>query len=328
MNPNVMRDVEDSLSYFIIEGGIGDDYEVKKVKHGTIKKVWYPSTLEDMKTRRMSIYFPSGYFTKKSKKKKYPVLYLLHGSGGDEDSWLDDGRAMEILDNLISQGRCKPMIVVMPNGNVNLAAAPGADVDNPDVEPTGNNMSSMFGKMEASFMKDIVEYVDKNYRTDSKKSGRGIAGASLGGLHALYISLNNPNDFDYVGLFSAQTTNFLGDGSIHAIQKVGNAFINFWHDNLENHEEDKDEKEFKKWASEDLAIFENIDEKLEIQFENPPKLYFIACGEDDFLRRMNNSFRKKLKKHNYPHIYYETEGAHTWENWRKYLVVFLPQIFQ
>lgn len=328
LNPDVMRDVEDSLSFFIIKGGIADDYLIKKVSHGKVQKVWYPTKLEDMGKRRMTIYFPPGYLDKKNKKRRYPVLYLLHGSGGDENAWMDDGRAIEILDNLIAEGKCKPMIVVMPNGNVNLAAAPGDDPDHPDVQPTGNNMSSMFGKIEGSFMKDIVNYVDKNYRTVPKKSHRAIAGASLGGMHALFISLNNPNDFDYVGLFSAQTTNGLGDGSIHAIQKLGNALINFRHDNTDSPEDDKDEREFKKWASEDLVIYEDFDDKLKEQFSTPPKLYFIACGEDDFLKDINDSFRKELKKHHYPHVYYETKGGHTWENWRKYLLVFLPQIFQ
>lgn len=328
LNPDIMRDVEDSLSYFIIDGGLADDYETRNVAHGTLKKVWYPTVLDDMDKRRMTLYFPAGYFAKKNKKKRYPVLYLLHGSGGDENAWADDGRALQILDNLIAQRRCKPMIVVMPNGNVNLAAAPGEDPEHPDVKPTGNNMSSMFGKIEYAFMEDIVKYVDKNYRTLPKKADRAIAGVSLGGMHALFISLNNPDVFDYIGLFSAQTTNGLGDGSINAIKKVGNAFINFWHDNAAEEYEDKDEKDFLKWSSEGLNIYENFDNKLKAQFATPPRLYYIACGEDDFVRKMNDSFREELDEYNYPYYYHETDGGHTWENWRKYLVDFLPRIFK
>lgn len=328
LNPEIMRDVEDTLSFFIIRGGIGDDYIVKKVGHGKVEKVWYPTVLDDMDERRMTIYLPSEYFLKRNKKRRYPVLYLLHGSGGDENSWSDDGRAIEILDNLIAQRRCKPMIVVMPNGNVNLAAAPGDDPENPDVQPTGNNMSSMFGKIEAAFMEDVVRFVDKNYRTVPSKSNRAIAGVSLGGMQTLFISLNNPDDFDYIGLFSAQTTNGLGNGSIHAIQKVGNAFINFWHDNREVQEDDEDEKEFKEWASEDLVIYEDIDDKLKKQFANPPILYYIACGEDDFIKRMDDKFRKRLEENNCKYVYNQTEGGHSWENWRKYLVDFLPLIFK
>lgn len=328
LNPDKMRDVEDTLSFFIIRGGIGDDYSVGKGVHGKAEKVWYPTVLDDMDERRMTIYFPSEYFLKKNKNRRYPVLYLLHGSGGDENAWPDDGRAIEILDNLIAQRRCKPMIVVMPNGNVNLAAAPGDDPENPDVIPTGNNMNSMFGKIEAAFMEDIVKFVDKKFRTIPSKSHRAIAGVSLGGMQTLFISLNNPDDFDYVGLFSAQTTNGLGNGSIHAIQKVGNAFINFWHDNRENQEDDEDEKEFKEWASEGLVVYEDIDEKLKRQFSTPPQLYYIACGEDDFLKKMNDKFRKQLEENNCQYVYYQTDGGHSWENWRKYLLDFLPRIFK
>ncbi len=150
LNPNITRDVADSLSYFIIRGGMADDYISKKVPHGTVKKVWYPSSINGMKKRRMTVYLPAGYSA--NKKKRYPVLYLLHGSGGDEDAWGDGGRAIQILDNLIAAGRCKPMIVVMPNGNVNLSAAPGSDPDNPKIQPSANNTSSMFGDFGPSFM--------------------------------------------------------------------------------------------------------------------------------------------------------------------------------
>ena len=194
LNSNVTRDIADSLSYFVVKGGIADDYVMKKVPHGTVKKVWYPSSLKDMKKRRMTVYLPAGYSSNKNK--RYPVLYLLHGSGGDEDAWSDGGRATQILDNLIAEGRCKPMIVVMPNGNVNLAAAPGSDPDNPKVEPSANNTSSMLGDFESTFIKDIVEYVDKQYRTIPNKANRAIAGLSLGGLHTIFISLNNPTEFD------------------------------------------------------------------------------------------------------------------------------------
>ena len=162
-NPNKVRDIADTLNYFIIGNGIADDYTVRNVPHGKVKKVWYPSKLQGFDKRRMTVYLPPSYDPKKQK--RFPVLYLLHGSGGDENSWGDCGRAFQILDNLIAEGRCKPMIVVMPNGNVNLAAAPGEDPNNPNVEPSGNNTGSMLGKIESMFIPDIVDYVDSHYRT-------------------------------------------------------------------------------------------------------------------------------------------------------------------
>lgn len=325
MNSNISRDIADSLSYFIITGGLADDYISKKVPHGTIKKVWYPSSLKGMKKRRMTIYLPPGYTSNKNK--RYPVLYLLHGSGGDEDAWADGGRATQILDNLIAAGRCKPMIVVMPNGNVNLAAAPGSDPDNPDVKPSANNTSSMLGDYESSFMKEIVSYVDKNYRTIPDKSNRAIAGLSLGGLHTLFISLNNPKDFDYVGLFSAQTTNALGNKSIGTMQKLGDA----WNDLKESLPfigGGKVDRAISKYTSDELSVYGDVDKKLKEQFSTPPKLYYIACGKDDFVKKLNDDWRKKLNSKGYKYYYKETPGGHTWENWRQYLVDFLPQIFK
>jgi enterochelin esterase family protein len=323
-NKNTMRDVADTLNYFIIKGGIADDYITKNVAHGTVKKVWYPSTLNGMSKRRMTVYLPSAYSA--STTKRFPVLYLLHGSGGDEDAWEECGRAIQILDNLIATGRCKPMIVVMPNGNVDLAAAPGQDPQNPDVEPSAKNTSSMLGKFESTFMNDIVGYVDSNYRTIKDKAHRAIAGLSLGGLHTIYISLNNPDAFDYVGLFSAQTTNALGDKSIGNMKKIGKKW-NKLKNNFSFLGGSGLDKKITNLTSDHIDIYDDFDEKIAAQFATAPQLYYIAVGEDDFVKKLNDDFREKLDDRNYQYYYNETDGGHSWENWRKYLVDFLPRIF-
>lgn len=325
LNSNITRDIADTLSYFILPGGLANDYMVNNVPHGEIRKVWYPSKLEGMKKRRMSIYLPYAY--KKNPSKRFPVLYLLHGSGGDEDAWLDEGRAAQILDNLIAQGRCKPMIVVMPNGNVNLAAAPGSDPNNPNVKPSANNTGSMLGRIESVFMHEVVGYVDSHYRTKRDKSDRAIAGLSLGGLHTLFISLNNPERFDYIGLFSAQTTNGLGGKGGGSMKKIGDA----WNDLKEALPfigGGKVDRAVSKYTSDDLSVYGDVDAKLKKQFSNPPKLYYIAVGKDDFVKKLNDDWRLKLLQGNYPFHYNETDGGHTWENWRKYLVDFLPELFR
>lgn len=325
LNPNISRDIADSLSYFIVGGGIADDYLVKKVPHGKVLKVWYPSSMKGMNKRRMTVYLPAGYVS--NSKKRYPVLYLLHGSGGDEDAWSDGGRAVQILDNLIAEGRCEPMIVVMPNGNVNLAAAPGEDPENPDVTPSANNTSSMLGVFESLFRSEVVRYVDENYRTIPDKSHRAIAGLSLGGLHTLFISLNNPSDFDYVGLFSAQTTNALGNKSIETMQKLGDAW-NSLKEDLPFIGGGKLDRTISKYTSDELSIYSDVDKKLKEQFSSPPKLYYIACGKDDFVKKLNDDWRRKLQSGGYDYVYNETDGGHSWNNWRKYLVDFLPRIFK
>jgi enterochelin esterase family protein len=323
-NTNTMRDVADTLNYFIIKGGIADDYVKKNVAHGTVKKVWYPSTLNGMSKRRMTIYLPSSYSA--SSTKRFPVLYLLHGSGGDEDAWEECGMAINILDNLIAAGKCKPMIVVMPNGNVNLAAAPGKDPQNPNVQPSANNTSSMLGKFESTFMNDIVNYVDNNYRTIKDKGHRAIAGLSLGGLHTIFIALNNPTSFDYIGLFSAQTTNALSDKSIDNMKKLGQKW-NQLKNNFSFIGGGSVDRKITNLTADHIDTYDDFDNKLVKQFETAPQLYYIAVGTDDFVKKLNDDFRAKLDARKYKYHYNETDGGHSWENWRKYLVDFLPRIF-
>ncbi len=323
-NPNKVRDIADTLNYFIIGNGIADDYVEHSVAHGTVKKIWYPSTLNGMKKRRMTIYLPKSYSS--NTQKRFPVLYLLHGSGGDEDAWEGCGRAIQILDNLIAESRCKPMIVVMPNGNAGLAAAPGSDPKNPNQKPSAMNTNSMLGQIESVFMDEIVDYVDENYRTINDKAHRAIAGLSLGGLHTLFISMNNPTKFDYVGLFSAQTTNALNDKRIGSMQKLGEAW-NELKSNLPFIGGGSVDRKISSLTSEDLSIYNDVDNKLKAQFSTAPKLYYIAVGRDDFVKKLNDDLRLRLDAKGYKYHYNETDGGHTWENWRKYLVDFLPRLF-
>ncbi len=329
LNPNVMREGNDLMSFFIIGGGIGDDYMEKKVPHGEVKSVWYPSTLGDFQQRRMMVYFPNEY--NKNKTKRYPVLYLLHGSGGDENAWCDCGRLSQIMDNLIAQKRCVPMIVVMPNGIADMAASPGADPSNMTQKSSSVNVESMVGSVESAFVKDIVTYIDSKYRTLNNKNYRAIAGLSLGGLQTIYISLNNPTIFDYIGLFSAQTTNAMNEENIVDMRE----FSDDW-ENLTSALPFLKKGKFGRKISEitkpvkrgSLEVYENFDEKLDAQFATPPKLYYITLGKEDFVKKINDDFRAKLDNKGYRYVYKETEGGHTWDNWRKYLVDFLPLIFK
>lgn len=218
------------------------------------------------------------------------------------------------------------MIVVMPNGNAELAAAPGEDPNNPRQQPSAVNTKSMLGQIETVFIDEVVDYVDNNYRTFPTKNYRAIAGLSLGGLHTLFITANNPDMFDYVGLFSAQTTNALNNQYIDQLKEVGN----IWSDVkaiFPSLNGSKFDRTISSYTSPELSIYEDLDLKLSRQFENPPKLYYIAVGEEDFVKKLNDDFRAKLDSYEYPYLYNETDGGHTWENWRKYLVDFLPRIF-
>lgn len=193
-NSYVMRDVGSQMNYFVIPGERGDLYSAQDVKHGTVARVW--GEVNDGRERRMTIYTPADY---EGSKRRYPVLYLLHGMGGDEEAWIATGRVAEIMDNLIASGKAEPMIVVMTNGCTKHVAAPGFSHEG---MWTPYMSGSMDGSFEAMFP-SIVEWVDSNYRTIRKAQSRAIAGLSMGGFHSMQISKEYPEMFDYVGLFSA-----------------------------------------------------------------------------------------------------------------------------
>lgn len=196
-NVYLSRDVASVTNIFIVKGGAGDLYSVNNVPHGTVARYWYDSPTLKM-TRRLTVYTPAGY---EKSTQSYPVLYLLHGMGGDEEAWVTLGRTVQVLDNLIAQGKAKPMLVVMPNGNVYQEAAPG-ESSLGLVKPTMQLPKTMDGEMEASFP-DIIQFIESTFRVEKQKSARAIAGLSMGGFHSLHISKEYPDVFDYVGLFSA-----------------------------------------------------------------------------------------------------------------------------
>ena len=196
-NVFMSRDVVTISNLFMIDGKESELYKVQNVPHGSLSKVWYHSEKLNA-DRRITVYTPAGYETNGQ---RYSVLYLLHGMGGDEDSWSTLGRAAQILDNLIVQGKAKPMIVVMTNGNSDLQAAWG---ESPTgyVTPTIELPKTTDGSFEEAFP-EVVTFVDKAYRTIAKKESRAIAGLSMGGFHSMQISKEYPTLFNYIGLFSA-----------------------------------------------------------------------------------------------------------------------------
>jgi enterochelin esterase family protein len=282
-NVYLIRDVASVFNVFIVGGGNADLYKVNKVPHGTVARRWYDSPGLGI-TRRITIYTPPGY---ENGKEKYPVLYLLHGMGGDEEAWIALGRTSQIMDNLIAKGKARQMIVVMSNGNVVQEAAPG-ESSLGFYKPTMQLPHSMDGKFEETFP-DIIKFVENNYRVDAKKSGRAIAGLSMGGFHSLHISRIYPNTFDYVGLFSAAI--------------------------LPN------EKEPSK-------VYTDIDQTLNAQMKNGYKLYWIGIGKADFLYKYNQDYRARLDKMGMKYVFRESEGGHTWTNWRTYLSEFVPLLFK
>ena len=169
----------------------GFDIVKADIPHGKIDTISYNSKTVGT-TRRALIYTPPGY----SKGKKYPVLYLLHGIGGDEKEWLNGGRPQVILDNLYADGKIQPMIVILPNGRAMK-----------DDRATGNIMApdkvTAFATFEKDLLNDLIPYVESEYPVIADREHRAIAGLSMGGGQSLNFGLGNLDKFAWVGSFSA-----------------------------------------------------------------------------------------------------------------------------
>ena len=292
-NVQVRRDGSNYQNFFIIPGPESDLYFHKHdVPHGTVSKVWYHSDVLGF-DRRMYVYTPPDY---NNSDNKYPVFYLLHGAGGDEDAWTNMGRTAQIMDNLIARGKAIPMIVVMTNGNANQA---GAQNEVPPLPQTTGGRGQedavtamVRGGFEQHLVKDVIPFIEENYKVMTGRDKRAIAGLSMGGMHTQTITSDNPGMFGYIGVFSMGLMNF----------------------GPQNRDEEAVEKE--------------RDEKIEALKNSGYELYWIACGTDDFLYESVTTLREVLDKHDFRYIYRESSGGHTWANWRIYLSEFAPMLFK
>jgi enterochelin esterase-like enzyme len=220
-NSETERDGNRFSSLLMVSGPADALWNFKDVPHGTMEQVWYPSPTLHMDQRRMFVYLPPGYNANGTK--RYPVLYLLHGAGGDEDAWMTMGRANIIMDNLIAAAKAVPMIVVMPNGNATQTVSQGfgegptpsvqqvtAPVPNPGPGATASSgprpqlpPQPYAGSYPESIVKDIIPFVEASYRAYTDKNHRAIAGLSMGGGQTVTTTNNNPKVFGYIGVFSA-----------------------------------------------------------------------------------------------------------------------------
>jgi enterochelin esterase family protein len=272
-NYMVQRDGTRYLNMLMVPGERTANY-FETDHRGTVSYKWYDSAILGI-NRRLTVYTPYGYEAKANAKKKYPVLYLLHGAGGDEEAWSSMGRAAQILDNLIEQGKAEPMIVVMPNGNPNQQAASTMGLKTSDVNFRDPAYANAYVR---SLCEEIVPFIEKEYRANPKPESRAIAGLSMGGGHTISASTLYPALFDYICPLSAAGS--ANDEQIQALKKAG------------------------------------------------VKLYFLACGTDDFLYEGSKTLDATLTKNGLDHIFYQSDGGHTWANWRLYLNTFAPLLFK
>lgn len=310
-NSETERDGNRFESLAMVSGAADAMWDFKDVPHGTVEQVWYPSPTLHMDQRRMYVYLPPDYDT--NAHKEYPVLYLLHGAGGDEDAWVTMGRANIILDNLIAAGKAIPMIVVMPNGNATQTVSQGfglgptpsmqqvtAPAPNPGPggafpgrgangaaggNPPGRGMrgpAPYAGSYPQSIVDDIVPFVQKHYRVYKDKDHRAIAGLSMGGAQTVVTTNNNPNLFGYVGVFSAggQVGDPTFESQLSEIKKDG------------------------------------------------VKFYWTGAGDSDMARPGTVTLEADLKEKGFPTSYKEIPGRHYWFLWRDFLSDYASLLFK
>ena len=269
----MQRDGREFLSILLIDGPLTANYREAN-KRGNLDIVWYDSPTIGT-TRRMFVYTPFGYV---GSNQQYPVLYLLHGGGGDEDAWCNMGRACQILDNLIEQGKAVPMIVVMPNGNPGQQAAQTLLLPEKSFDRNDPAFANLYIH---SLVKDIVPYIEKYYRVKADPDNRAISGLSMGAGHTMAATNTYPGFFSYILPLSNGIQPDQGmDEAFQAIKKAGY------------------------------------------------KLYWMACGTDDFLWERAQNLDAALTRNGLEHTFRVSGGGHTWANWRIYLNEFAPLLFK
>ena len=286
-NVFVVRDGARYMNAVLIPGGYADAY-AECPAPGNLEQVWYHSAENDM-IRRLYVYTPAGY-DRNDKKTKYPVLYLLHGGGGDEDAWATLGRTCQILDNLIAQGKAKPMFVVMPNGNPNQYAAQTLGIPNKaDVKEYASSFDNY-----SSLAADIVPFIEKTYPVIKNRKGRAVAGLSMGGGQSFFIAFRNVDMFANVGIFSS---GLIGASAIGGAPFDGETVMPGLYSNPTKY--------------------------------NRFDVLYLSCGEEDNRIDGMKDFKAKLEENGYKNVVWEQyPGGHEWKVWRRNLASFVQLLFK
>lgn len=252
-----------------------------------VAKTYASSAVCGPSSRRLLVYLPVGY---DQTDRRYPVLYLIHGARGNEESWIKDGDLLPTIDSLTAAGECEPCIVVLPNMN---QYDDDADFGQSRFKRPIESFFEIDGTVESVFRDDVVKNIDADFRTIADKGHRAIAGLSVGGLQTIYISAAFPDLFDYVGLFSpmyqaafrhSEYSSLFGSRKLLAMQKR--------------------------------------------QFAEAPELYMIFVGRSDVLYGHVEDYRYHLESNGFPYSYQESGGGHNWVNWRNYFETFVKLQFK
>lgn len=268
-------------------------YSIQDVPHGQVREVWYHSKVTGS-WRHALVYLPPNYDTQT--RQRYPVLYLQHGGGEDETGWIRQGHANFILDNLIAEGKCKPMIIVMAYGYARRAGSATPALTGP---PTGSaDRMKIMQEMTSAFADDVTQalipFIDKTFRTRTDRDNRAMAGLSMGGFQTFQVTLNNLNLFSHIGGFSGAGLMF-GDRSMDPKTDYNGVFA-------------------------DPAAFARRVHLLYLG---------IGTAEPERMRAGIHRFHQSLLDAKIQHVFYESPGTdHEWQTWRRDLREFAPKLFR
>jgi enterochelin esterase family protein len=265
-------------------------YDARDVPHGVVRIHSYHSKVTNA-TRRAFIYTPPGY---DASNQRYPVLYLQHGAGEDETGWYAQGRVNFVMDNLIAEGKAKPMVIVMENGGGSALFARGTPTTRPTTRPAGGGggapgrggPGAMNNPFERVLLEEVIPMVDANYRTIADREHRAMAGLSMGGGQTLSIGLKHLDKFSALGVFS-------GSRGVDDIKTAYN------------------------------GVFADAE-----AFNKKVHAFYVSIGTTENMQGAR-AFHAALDAQGIKHAYYESEGtAHEWQTWRRSFHGFAPMLFQ
>ncbi|MBN2350030.1 MAG: esterase family protein [Bacteroidales bacterium] len=232
--------------------------------------------------RKYALYLPPDYQTSQ---RKYPVLYLLHGSGDDQTGWVQFGEVLHIADKSILEGSATSMIIVMPDAN------------------TGRRgyFNDIKGDWlyEDFFFQEFIPYIEKTYRIKGEKRYRAIAGLSMGGEGTFVYALHHPEMFSSACPLSAGTGPLTMETTGDYLNRRGIPYDN----------KSETEAYFKHYSVLDMVNNIAEDHKKDVR-------WYIDCGDDDFLYEGNSLVHIAMKKREIPHEFRIRDGGHTWTYWR------------
>ncbi len=289
-NYNVARDGVGFMNTLLVPAEASAVFQPRAVPHGTMTAMWVPSS--GMKTpRRMFVYTPAGY---EGSTAKYPVLYLLHGSGGDEDAWPTMGIANVIMDNLIAQGKAKPMIVVMPNAYWNETAS--LDLGGPRTAPppgVGSGGGAQgYDANEKDIVGDLIPFVEKHFRALPGRENRALAGLSMGAGITLNVAVKRLDVFASIGVLSSGAFRDPAAG-MATLQKINPEFL-----------------------GNPAATSKKL------------RLLFFSCGTEDPRMEGMAKIAQELNSRKIPVVLKSYPGEHEWKVWRHSLADMAPMLFR